>query len=97
TIGVTPYSVTYNGSSHTATGTATGVSSEDLSAFLVLSGTTHTSAGDYPSDAWSFTANGDYNAASGTVHDSIGKATSTTTTVGAAPFVYTGGTQTGGS
>ena len=76
-ISVTPYSVTYDGNPHTATGTATGVKSEDLSSLLTLSGTTHTSAGDYPGDAWTFTGNGNYNSASGTVHDSIAKASAT--------------------
>ena len=77
TIAVTPYSVTYNGAAHTATGTATGVLSESLGG-LVLSGTTHTNAGDYPADAWTFTdVTGNYNNASGTVHDSIAKADAT--------------------
>jgi hypothetical protein len=74
TIVVTGYSVTYNGNSHTATGTATGVNSENLSAFLNLSSTTHTNAGTYTGDNWTFTANGDYNAANGTVNNSIDKA-----------------------
>ncbi len=74
TIVVTPYSVTYNASAHTATGTATGVSSEAL-AGLDLSGTTHTNAGTYGSDAWTFTdVTGNYNDDSGTVSDAIGKA-----------------------
>jgi len=71
---VTPYNVTYDGNPHTATGTATGVNSEDLSGLLDLSGTTHTNAGDYPSDPWTFAGNTNYNADSGTVHDIIGKA-----------------------
>ena len=74
TVTVTPYSVTYSGTVHTATGTAKGVLNEDL-AGLDLRGTTHTSAGDYPSDAWTFTdATGNYNNANGTVHDHIDKA-----------------------
>ncbi len=77
TIVVTPYSVTYDGSAHTATGTATGVPGGRLSG-LGLSGTTHTNAGDYPSDGWSFTdTTGNYNNATGTVHDSIAKANAT--------------------
>jgi hypothetical protein len=40
---------------------------------LNLSGTTHTSPGDYLTDPWTFTdATGNYNSTSGTVHDSIG-------------------------
>ena len=72
TIKVTPYNVTYDGNAHTATGTATGVKSESLSG-LNLSGTTHTNPGDYLTDPWTFTdVTGNYNIASGTVHDSIG-------------------------
>ena len=60
---MTPYSVTYDGNSHTATGSATGVetSPADLTSLLDLSGTTHTDAGDYPSDAWTFAGNANYN------------------------------------
>ena len=74
-ISMTPYSVTYDGKPHTATGTATGVGSADLSASLTLTGTAHTIAGTYASDAWSFhDATGNYADASGTVNDAIGKA-----------------------
>ena len=74
---VTPYSVTYDGDPHTATGTATGAKGESLSG-LDLTGTTHTDAGDYPTDAWAFTdVTGNYNNAAGTVHDSITKADAT--------------------
>ncbi len=77
TISVASYSVTYDGNSHTATGSATGVNSESLSG-LDLTGTTHTNAGDYPSDAWTFTdSTGNYEDDSGTVHDIISKATLT--------------------
>jgi hypothetical protein len=78
-ITVTPYHVTYDATAHTATGTATGVGGVDLSAGLTLSGTTHTNAGDYPSDAWSFAGGTNYNDASGTVHDIIDKATASIT------------------
>ena len=58
---VTPYDVTYDGSAHTATGTATGVNGEPLSG-LDLSGTTHTNAGFYKDDPWTFTdVTGNYN------------------------------------
>jgi hypothetical protein len=78
TINVTPYSVTYDGNAHTATGTATGVGGANLIADLTLSGTTHTSAGTYASDGWSFTdPSGNYANASGTVSDLISKATAT--------------------
>ena len=73
-ITVTPYSVTYDGNAHTATGTATGVTGEALTG-LDLSGTTHTNAGTYP-DSWTFTdSTGNYNNATGSVTDSIAKAT----------------------
>ncbi|MCL9805279.1 YDG domain-containing protein [Flavobacterium amniphilum] len=77
TISVTPYSVTYDANPHTATGTATGVEGETL-AGLDLSGTTHTNAGTYTNDPWSFTdVTGNYNNASGSVNDAIGKANAT--------------------
>jgi hypothetical protein len=82
TITVTPYHVTYDGNAHTATGTATGANSEDLSSLLDLSGTSHTNAGDYPTDTWGFNialANGNYNPTSGTVHDIIDKANASIT------------------
>ena len=74
-ITVTPYSVAYDGSAHSATGTATGVGGASLNADLTLSGTTHTTAGTYPTDPWSFTdPAGNYNSATGTVSDKISKA-----------------------
>ena len=36
-----------------------------------LSGTTHTSPGDYPSDPWTFTGTANYSNQNGTVHDLI--------------------------
>ncbi len=78
-ISVTPYSVTYDGNAHTATGTATGVESPtpaNLTGLLNLSGTTHTTAGTY-SDTWTFAGNTNYNSTSGTVTDVIAKATPT--------------------
>ncbi len=71
---VTPYSLTYDGSAHTATGTATGVKNESLNG-LNVSGTTHTNAGTYSGDAWTFTdVTGNYNNANGTVTDFIDRA-----------------------
>ncbi|MBI5314705.1 MAG: Ig-like domain repeat protein [Nitrospirae bacterium] len=46
-ITVTGYDVIYDGLAHTATGTATGVNGEDLSAGLDLSSTTHSNVGTY--------------------------------------------------
>src|SRR5208283_2814803 len=79
TIVVTPYNVTYDGTAHMASGTATGVMSDGLGG-LDLSGTTHTAAGSYTGDGWTFTdTTGNYNNASGTVNDAIGRAALTVT------------------
>jgi Carboxypeptidase regulatory-like domain/IPT/TIG domain/Dockerin type I domain len=75
TISVTGYCVSFDGSAHTAAASATGVLSEALTG-LVVTATTHTAAGTYASDAWSFT-NANYSDASGTVNDSIVNATIT--------------------
>ena len=70
---VTPYSLTYDASAHTASGTAKGVLNETLSG-LNLAGTTHTAAGSYPADGWTFTdVTGNYNNAGGSVADAIAK------------------------
>src|SRR5207248_1227100 len=82
TMHVSVDSVTYDGNAHTATGTATGVESPnpaDLSSLLDLNGTTHTNAGSYPADAWSFAGNNNYNAASSTVSDQIDQSPSAVT------------------
>jgi hypothetical protein len=87
---VTPYNVPYDGNPHTATGSATGVNSESLSG-LDLSGTTHTNAGNYAGDPWTFTdVTGNYNNASGTVDDVISPAGSVTTVTCPASVVFTG-------
>jgi hypothetical protein len=76
-IEITPYKVSFDGTAHTATGTATGVVSlatgvrEDLSAYLNLAGTTHTQPGDYPSDPWVFSGATNYYNANGAVGDHI--------------------------
>jgi len=76
---VNPYSTTYDGADHTATGSCIGVNDEVLSG-LDLSGTTHKNAGTYAGDPWTFTdVTGNYNDTSGTVDDSIGKADQTIT------------------
>jgi hypothetical protein len=94
TIVVTPYHVTYDAQTHTAGGAATGVLNESL-AGLDLSNTTHTNAGEYPTDTWTFTdATGNYNDASGTVHDAIDPASSTTTVNCPSSVTYDGTTQT---
>jgi sugar lactone lactonase YvrE len=69
-ISITPYSVAYDGDSHTATGTATGVGGVSLGG-LDLSGTAHTAAGTY-TDSWTFTdPSGNYASAGGTIADRI--------------------------
>lgn len=78
-ISVTAYSVNYDGHSHTASGTATGVANTNLSGQLTLSGTTHTSAGTYNGDAWSFAGGTNYENAIGTVNDEIKKVQLTVT------------------
>jgi len=72
TIVVTPYSVTYNGLAHSATGTATGVGGVNLGSDLTIS-STHTNAGTY-TDSWSFNAGSNYKTASGTMTDTIAQA-----------------------
>ena len=52
-VNVTPYSVTYDGNSHAATGTVTGVNGALPRSDLTIS-STHTNAGTY-ADSWSFT------------------------------------------
>jgi len=70
TITVSPYSVTYDGAAHSATGTAVGVLGESLSG-LNLSGTTHTNVGTY-SDTWTFTdVTGNYKNATKAILDRI--------------------------
>ncbi|MEJ0001766.1 MAG: MBG domain-containing protein [bacterium] len=87
-ITVSPYSVTYDSSAHTATVVATGAHGEDLSADVDVSATVHTNAADYPTDAWTFhDEDGNYVDASGSVHDVIGKANpSITVTAYSVPF-----------
>jgi len=87
TINITPYSVPYDGNAHSATGSATGSGSVNLSGDLDLSGTTHTNAGSYTSDAWSFTdPTGNYAYTSGTVSDTITMLTATATAPSATNF-----------
>ena len=78
TINVTGYSTTYNTNVHTASGTATGIGGVDLSGNLTLTGTSHTNAGTYNGDTWSFhDPSGNYADASGTVNDAISQANAT--------------------
>ena len=61
---VTPYNVTYDGQPHTAAVTSiTGVNGETGATVgtVDVSNTTHTNAGTYPGDSWSFTGTANYN------------------------------------
>jgi hypothetical protein len=78
---ITGYGVTYDADPHTATGQCLGVLGETL-AGLDLSGTTHTNAGTYNNDPWTFTdVTGNYNDDSGTVNDAIAQRTLNITAV----------------
>ncbi len=92
---VTGYDVVYDAAAHTATGSCLGVEGETLVG-LDLSDTTHTNAGTYADDPWTFTdVTGNYNDTSGTVDDEIDKApSSTVVTCLAGPFVYSGSAHT---
>ena len=92
-IDVTGYDVVFTGSPHTATGTATGVKGEALEG-LDLSLTTHTNAGAYLDDPWTFDdTTGNYNDTSGTVNDNIDQAPSATTVSCPLDVTYNGSAQ----
>jgi YVTN family beta-propeller protein len=94
-IRVTPYSLTYDGNSHIATATATGVGGVNLASDLNLTATTHTSSGTYSTDAWSFTdPSGNYASASGSIADTIAKADSPITVSCPPSVIYNGSAQT---
>ena len=80
TVVVTPYTVTYNGFSHAATVTITGVNGETGATVgtVDVSGTTHTNAGTFNTDSWCFTGTANYNnIANTTITDQIDKANAT--------------------
>src|SRR5207253_1175858 len=80
TVVVTPYSVSYNGQPHTATYTITGVNGETGGTVgtVDVSNTTHTNAGSYSTDSWSFTGAANYNNITATtITDVINKADAT--------------------
>jgi sugar lactone lactonase YvrE len=96
TINVTPYTVTYDATSHMATGTATGLGSLNLTADLNLAGTSHTNAGTYTTDTWTFhDPIGNYADASDTVSDIINQANPTL--AWASPTAITYGTALSGT
>jgi hypothetical protein len=93
TVVVTPYTVTYDGSPHTATVTSiTGVNGETgATVGVVTLSTTHTAVGTYASDSWSFTGTANYNnIASTTITDTINPVSIATTTMPSAPSVTYG-------
>lgn len=97
TVVVTPYNVPYDGNPHTATFTVAGVNG-DTGAIIgtVNLNTTHTNAGSYSSDTWSFTGGANYkNIPSTPITNTITKASSkTVVTINGGPFTYTGAAQT---
>jgi hypothetical protein len=77
---VEPYDVVYDGGPHEAILVSiTGVNGEsDAEVGTVdLTGTLHTNAGSYGSDAWNFIGNENYNDTSGSVSNTIAKASAT--------------------
>jgi len=89
---VTRYSVIYDGAAHTATGTATGVKGESLTG-LSLSATTHTNAGTYSADYWTFSGGTNYNdIAAQTITDTIAKATADCAAISGYSGAYDAGT-----
>src|SRR6187402_3279851 len=79
TVVVTPYNVTYDANPHTATYTVTGVTGDTAAAgsSINVTATTHTAAGTYTGDSWSFTGGTNYTDQTGTVDNVIGKAVAT--------------------
>ena len=86
TFTVTPYNVTYDGLPHTAAvSTITGVNGETGATVgtVNVSNTTHTNAGTYASDSWTFTGGANYNNQGPvTITDKINKANPTCTISG---------------
>ena len=85
-ITVTPYDVTYDGNSHTASFTAVGVESPtpvNLSSLMNVTNTVHVNVGTYSSDSWNFAGNLNYNAVGNTIiQDIITKRDLTVTATG---------------
>src|SRR5439155_714122 len=84
TVVVTPYNVPYDGQSHTATYTVTGVCGDTGATVgtVDVSGTTHIMASGSPyTDTWTFTGGANYNnIAATTITDTISKKDATWTT-----------------
>ena len=80
TVVVTPYNITYDGLSHSATYTISGVNGETNGTVgtIDVSGTTHTNANTYNSDAWTLTGTSNYNnIGNTTITDTINQKTVT--------------------
>jgi hypothetical protein len=84
---IAQYNVPYDGNPHSVLiASATGVKGEDLSAGLSIN-TTHTAAGTYI-DGWTFNGGTNYISTSGSVTNTIQKASSFVTMSGGGTFVY---------
>src|SRR2546423_5667292 len=85
------YTVTYDGASHTASGSCKGVDGTTVLAGLDKSGTTHTAAGTYNADPWTFTdVSGNYNDTAGTVNDKINNAAADCSSIAGYTVTYDG-------
>ena len=83
---ITPYSVIYDGASHTATGSCLALDGITALPVINLAGTVHTNAGDYSTDTWAFhDPAGNYNDKGGTSVDSIARADQVITYTSVAP------------
>jgi hypothetical protein len=103
-----PAPIVYDGDPHSATagwistgsdgtGAALPVTYVGINGTVYASSTTApTNAGDYEASA-SYPGDNNHTGSSSVADFTIGKASSTTTTVGAGPFTYTGSAQVGGS
>jgi hypothetical protein len=79
-ITISGFTGTYDAAPHGATGTATGVDGEDLSALLTLGDTFINAPGGTAN--WTFAGNAEYNAAGGSVAITINRAEATINVVG---------------
>ena len=91
---VTPYTVTYDGLPHSATVTSiTGVLGQTGGTVgtVNVSNTTHTNAGTYASDTWSFTGTANYNNITATtISDVINARSATVNYIGQQMWVTSG-------
>ncbi|WZO99346.1 choice-of-anchor Q domain-containing protein [Isosphaeraceae bacterium EP7] len=93
-VAVSGYSGAYDGLAHGATGGATGVGGAALPGLDLGASFTDAPGG---TAHWAFAGGTNYLDQAGDVAIAIGKATSTTTTLGAGPFTYDATTHAGGS